>query len=59
VLVSYLVRQDPPAALAWAQELTQIPTRNDIVLAAYREWLADDPAAARAWAAIHPLPPKP
>jgi hypothetical protein len=39
--------------------LAQNPARNDIVLAAYREWLTNDPVAARAWTSTRPLPPTP
>ena len=50
-LAPYLAQNDPQAALRWAREFPQASVRDEAMRAVYRQWLANDAAAAQAWAA--------
>lgn len=52
-----LAQQDPSGALAWAQTLPAVEAREAAVSAAYSRWLANAPAAAKAWLAEANLSP--
>lgn len=49
-LAPQLAQSDPRAALDWASRLPLAAARDETTLFIYRQWLAEEPAAARAWA---------
>lgn len=52
-----LAQRDPVAAMAWTQTLLSGEARDAALAAAYARWLANAPAAAKAWLAGANLPP--
>ncbi len=51
-----LAQSAPVATLEWAQTLADAAARNAALTSAYARWLANAPAAARAWLAASSLP---
>lgn len=50
--------EDPEAALAWANTISDPQIRANQTESLAREWLALDPANAKKWISASPLPPE-